>query len=167
MLAERGPWCGRAGVLLVLASWFGCASSSATLPRLALEQRRGRIVLVDFFASGCSPCRQAVPLHGELALRFAGDVDVVIVSVDAELGPLVELAARTDAPLALVHDPAAARRFSVVAMPTLLLFDRGGRLRWRHEAFEPSDREDIERAIIALLRQGGVTPSLPKGPRLP
>ena len=62
-------------------------------------------VLVDFWAIWCGPCRQMAPIIDSLAERYAGKVKIGKLDVD--------------------HNPAAAQRFNVRGIPTMLLFKEG------------------------------------------
>ena len=120
---------------------------------LRLADLRGRVVLIDFFASWCEPCRDSLPYAAELERRYGDALAIVAVSLDTSRAALGRFLADLEAPQRIVHDPSArsAEIFDVQAMPTLLVLDRGGNVRHRHESFRPADRAPIERTIRALI----------------
>jgi thioredoxin 1 len=79
------------------------AVTDATFDQVVL--RSNRPVLVDFWAEWCPPCRPMARTLAELAPEFAGQIDFVALNAD--------------------ENPEATRRYRVLSMPTLLLFEQG------------------------------------------
>ena len=117
---------------------------------------RGRVVLLDFFASWCEPCRQSLPFYAELQRRYDSRLTVVAVSLDEREEDLRRFVDEMRLDVRILHDPSgrSAERLNVRAMPTLFLIDRHGLVRARHESFRPADREAIERKVRELCRDG-------------
>ena len=132
---------------------------------LRLADLRGKVVLVDVWASWCVPCRDALPAWAELRTRLGNDqFEVVGVSVDDErelaVGFVAELAVGIpmvwDGPgsqTSAVGDSAGSlmQRFPVTTMPTAFLLDQQGVVRYVHRGFEPTSAADIEARVRALL----------------
>jgi peroxiredoxin len=128
-----------------------------------LEDLRGHVVLLNFWATYCIPCLTELEAYRALQLRHAneagpglpGGLRIVAVSVD---GPQTVARARSFArtrafPFPVVLDPEqdAYRLYNVSVMPTSLLIDAEGRIVHRQEGFQPGDEADLERRIEALL----------------
>ena len=121
---------------------------------LALADLHGKVVLLDFWASWCGPCRQSFPLYeklrGELPQQqFA----VLAINLDEMAdGPLAFLAEHPVGYTSLA-DPAGevARQFGLVGMPSSFLIDRDGIVRARYTGFKPQDIDEIRREVLALL----------------
>ncbi len=121
---------------------------------VALVPPAGRLLLLDFFASWCVPCREALPQHAALAARYEGRVDFVLVSVDEDPVALEALLQRQPAlPFPVGLDPAgrAAAAFEVRAMPTAVLLDAEGHERWRGAAYS-------EEALVGALEAAVASP---------
>lgn len=123
---------------------------------VALAALRGRVVCLDFWASWCPPCREALPALDALARRLGGrGLTVVAIGVDAERAPAERfLAERLPAPsLTLLYDPAAASlmRLGPGGMPALYLIDRDGIVRRVEAGYDPARLEEVERAVERLL----------------
>ena len=146
----------RAVALLLTA----CASAPPPAPvapvDATLRELRGRVVLLDFFASWCEPCRQSLPFYAELQRRYDSCLTVVAVSLDEREEDLRRFVDEMRLDVRVLHDPSgrSAERLNVRAMPTLFLIDRHGLVRARHESFRPADRETIERKVRELCRNG-------------
>jgi len=85
-------------------------------------------VLVDFWASWCSPCKMIAPIVEELASQYAGQIKVAKVDVDA--------------------NPITPGMFGVLSIPTLMLF-RGGQAAERIVGYQP--KQALEAKLQAAL----------------
>jgi thiol-disulfide isomerase/thioredoxin len=112
---------------------FGGASPvTFTLPtpsggEVALESRRGSVVLVHFFATWCEPCLTELPALNRLAQRGDGKIKVLAVSV-AEPGARVRRffqATPVDFPVLLDRERAVAKAWNVSTLPTTIVLDAG------------------------------------------
>jgi cytochrome c biogenesis protein CcmG, thiol:disulfide interchange protein DsbE len=125
---------------------------------LALSSLRGRVVLLDVWASWCVPCKQELPMLDAIAgrLRDRG-VEVLAVSIDQERGNVTKfLESRSRWALTVAHDPdgVIADRLQPEKMPTSYVIDREGIVRFINSGFEPSDAREIERKLTELAGSG-------------
>ena len=124
---------------------------------LALSSLRGKVVLLDVWASWCGPCKQELPMLDAIAgrLRKRG-VEVLAVSVDQERENVDKfLGSRGKWHLTVAHDPkgAIADTFQPEKMPTSYVIDRAGVIRYVNSGFEPSDAPEIERRLADLASE--------------
>ena len=120
-----------------------------------IANSKGRILLVDFWATWCAPCKVSFPALDALAtsLRDRG-VDVLAVSVDAERKDLDDfIAAQPIKTMRILLDPGmtAADAFKVGALPTSFIIDRQGKIRFTHTGYGPDAVERFGAEIRALL----------------
>ena len=120
-----------------------------------IAKSKGRILLVDFWATWCAPCKVSFPALDALAtsLKDRG-VDVLAVSVDAERKDLnAFLAAQPIKTMRILLDPqmTAADAFKVGALPTSFIIDRQGKIRFTHTGYGPEAVERFGAEIRALL----------------
>ena len=118
---------------------------------------RGKVVLVDFWASWCGPCRQAFPKYDAMGKRHAEAGFVVLgVNVDEQRADAERFLKAVPVSFEVAFDSGgnAPRAFGVTAMPTSYLVGRDGRVRAVHLGFKPSDAEKIEAEVIAALKEG-------------
>jgi thiol-disulfide isomerase/thioredoxin len=128
-------------------------------PSLDLARHRGSVVVVDFWASWCKPCRQSIPWLNELRARYGSQGLVIVgVNVDAERQDAERFLRNTPIDFEIVFDPGGelARRFALKGMPSSLVFDREGKLVATHIGFQHSSRAAREADLRELL--GEVSP---------
>jgi thiol-disulfide isomerase/thioredoxin len=123
---------------------------------LGLSDYRGKVVLLDVWASWCGPCKQELPMLDDIAKRLHGDVVVLAVSVDQERANVTKfLKARPHWALTIAHDPQGqvADRFAPEKMPTSYVIDREGVIRYVNSGFVPGDAAVIERRLVDVARR--------------
>lgn len=118
----------------------------------SLRQTRGHIVVINFFATWCPPCRAETPSLNAAAKRYAGK-DVVFIGVDdAETAPLVaQFVHSKNVPYQVVMDTsgAAEKMYDVRAIPTTYVIDRNGVIRYRQ--VDELNAAVLDRALDAVV----------------
>lgn len=123
---------------------------------LALSDLRGRVVLLNIWATWCKPCREEIPALETLYQRHrAAGFDVIGVSIDApsEAGRLRPFVTELGATYPLWHDPddRVSSTFLALGVPASYLIDRDGILRWRHMGPVRADDPALTAALTATL----------------
>lgn len=123
-----------------------------------LADYRGKVVLVNVWATWCSPCRKELPELQTLHHAHGPDFAVIGISTDKPRNHKNVHALmrqfQIDYPVVLDPDGAAASVFGVNGYPTSVLLDRNGVARWRREGIiQPHDTEAAA-AITAALQAG-------------
>ena len=142
--------------LLLSASQTATASEPAPPDWPVLKNYAGKVVLVDFWASWCTPCLRSFPWMNDLQQRHAGQgLVVVAVNLDQERALADAFLKKSPAQFRIEYDTRGdiARQFGVEAMPTSFLIDRKGQVRVRHAGFRDAQRADRERQIEQLLKE--------------
>jgi thiol-disulfide isomerase/thioredoxin len=159
-------------VLVAAGLGVGCASArpipdaatTGALQATTLDGRvvrlgelRGKVVLLDFWATWCVPCRESLPFYAELQRELGPrGLQVVAVSVDSGTDEVRRYFGSAGPPFLVLRDPdgaTLAERLSVRVMPTSFLIDRSGATRYRQEGFSPADRDPLRSRIFSLLVQ--------------
>ncbi len=108
--------------------------------RVSLRGLRGKVVLVDFWATWCGPCRVMTPVLQRMHTRYAArGLAVVGVNVDED-GPGIVPRFRqhygVEYPMVYDVGMGASARYEIRSLPTLLVIDRDGHVRYRHSGTE-------------------------------
>ncbi|MEC7520701.1 MAG: TlpA disulfide reductase family protein [Myxococcota bacterium] len=126
----------------------------ANAERIDLAQHRGSVVVVDFWASWCEPCAEAMPALERIYQRYRGQGLVVIgVSEDRTADNARGFLSRTRVSFPVMHDAdhSVANRFRPPTMPSTYIIDRQGVVRHVHSGFRGGDAATLERQIRELL----------------
>lgn len=172
------------GPALLAVAWLGGAGAAQagqaagkraaefSLPGLQggmtqLAELRGKVVLLDFWATWCEPCTKELPelekLHRELA---AQGVVVVGVSLDKERKNALELSTTLKLTFKLLHDPEGkvAELYDPPKMPSSYIIDRDGVVRFVNEGFTgAADVAKLKRQLVQLSQQKPAVPTPPPG----
>ncbi len=113
----------------------------------------GRVVLVEFWATWCPPCRGTLTWLGELRKRHGDRIAVLALAVESDEAKVHELAGQLDLPLLwAMGSPELVRTFGdISAVPTLFLFDGRGRAAGAYYGAPPDLHAQVEARISALL----------------
>lgn len=121
---------------------------------IRLSSLRGKVVLLDFWASWCAPCQEELPLLDDLAVRLKSKgIEVVGLSIDESQADAEQFLTRKSAwSLTLGHDPQqkTADQFKPPKMPTSYVIDRTGVVRQMNAGFERADLKKIEAQLLEL-----------------
>jgi len=120
------------------------------------EVTKGKVVLVDFWASWCAPCRKSFPTLNELQQRYGGKGLVVIaVNVDERRASMDQFVKNIPATFPVVRDAEQklVAAVAVESMPTSFLLDASGHVRFVHVGYlGDATRTDYIREIEELLK---------------
>jgi peroxiredoxin len=128
------------------------ALKDSTGKSVTLESYRGKIVLLDFWATWCHGCKEEIPWFSEFERRYSKQgLAVVGVSLDDDGWKIVKpFLATANIPYRVVlGDDATAKKYGIEAMPDTFLIDRQGRLAVAYKGMV--DKDDVEANIKAML----------------
>lgn len=123
---------------------------------LDLKGLRGHVVYVDFWASWCTPCRQSFPWMKALESTYGNrGLSVVAIDLDHDRQDAQRFLRMFKPNFPVIFDPAGtlAQRFNVMGMPTSVLIDREGKIRYQHVGFLLKQRAEYEQQVLGLLAQ--------------
>jgi peroxiredoxin len=123
--------------------------------QLRLSTYRGKIVLLDFWATWCDPCREEIPQFVDLQNKYRGDgLQIIGVSMDDSPQPVREFYAhfKMNYPVAIGNAKIGDLYGGILGLPVALVIDRDGRVYARH--IGAIDVAVLEKEIVALLPPG-------------
>ncbi len=129
-----------------------------TLPQLDgtpvnLSDYRGRVVIMEFWATWCGPCRYSTPSVEAIYRRNRDRGMTVLLVNEGEAAEPVRVWAgqRFTAPILLDRDGRVGARYGVAAIPTLFIIDQEGRLMYRHGGYGGGLERSLQRILDELL----------------
>jgi thiol-disulfide isomerase/thioredoxin len=137
------------------APGFSLPLRGGTAP-LGLDKLRGQVVMVNFWASWCGPCREEFPLLDQVYKKYKPlGFTMLGVNVEPESKDAEGFIAKTPVtfPIVFDKDSAVSKLYHVEGMPSTVLIDRNGVLRWVHRGYKPGDENEYLDHVRALLRE--------------
>jgi len=129
---------------LMLTNWINSKP-------LKLDELKGKVVLLEFWATWCPSCIAMIPHHNELAKKYA-DQGLVFIGIcdedQAEKIPALAKKTGIQYPVAVDINNATSHRYKCDSTPDFYLIDRKGILRW-----PDIETEDVEKGIELLLKE--------------
>jgi len=139
-------------------TWKGVESVSGAFPA-SLAALRGHVVLLDFWATWCGPCRVFIPKLGALQARYgAQGLNVLGVSTeDAEDVATFAQRASLKYPVGVDKNSETTRTYGVMSLPTLVVIDKRGMIRDVSIGYDSSEDARLESRVRTLLAEQAPT----------
>ena len=121
-----------------------------------LSQYKGQVVMVNFWATWCGPCQQEMPLLDQMYKKYKpAGFTLIGVNVDKEAPAVKEVLARKPVSFPVLLDPANAvsKAYHVDEMPSSVIIDRKGEIRYVHRGYKPGDENEYQDRIRQLIRE--------------
>jgi len=123
---------------------------------LRLEDFRGEVVMLNFWASWCGPCRQEMPLMDEIYKKYKKlGFTILAVNVDEDSADADRFlkSVPVSFPVLYDNDSKTSELFDIDAMPTTVMIDRDGNKRFLHRGYKSGYEEDYKKQVKQLIRE--------------
>jgi peroxiredoxin len=154
-------------IIIFFAALSGCEKAprppEGTAPEFVLKDTggksvrlsdyRGKVVLLEFWATWCPPCKLAIPDLNELHERYKGkDFALLSISVDDSLDTLKPFVEEYGIKFpVLVNDAEVERLYGIINIPATLIIDKEGNIAGKHLGYVPGTKEMLTKEIEELL----------------
>lgn len=123
---------------------------------IALNDLKGQVVMINFWASWCGPCRQEMPLLDQMHKKYESlGFKLLGVNVEADTKDAELMLARIPVTFPILFDKEnkVSQLYSVNAMPSTVFIDRKGNVRYLHRGYKAGDESEYLNQIRALLKE--------------
>ena len=129
---------------------------SRTGGEVSLSSLKGKVVLINFWATWCGPCRKEMPLLEQIHKKYA-PLGFTMLGVNVEEDTRLMDTFLKDVPVTfpVLLDPAngVSKLYNVSAMPSTVIVDRKGNVRFIHQGYKPGDENKYQDLIRQLIRE--------------
>jgi thiol-disulfide isomerase/thioredoxin len=121
-----------------------------------LDQYKGQVVMLNFWASWCGPCREEMPILEKLHAKYKPmGFTMIGVNVEPDSAEAAKWLKATPVTFPILFDTKSevSKLYSVASMPSTVIIDRKGNLRWLHRGYKAGDENEYLNQIRALVRE--------------
>ena len=129
---------------------------SSTGENVRLAEQRGQVVMLNFWASWCGPCRQEMPLLEEMSKRYSAAGFVLYgVNVEEDNTDAKKLIKQLGVTFPILYDTEskASSLYNVDAMPTTVVIDKKGVIRFVNRGYKAGDEVKYREQIRELIKE--------------
>lgn len=129
---------------------------SSTGENVRLAEQRGQVVMLNFWASWCGPCRKEMPLLDEMSKRYSAAGFVLYgVNVEEDNADAKKLLKELGVTFPVLFDTEskASSLYNVDAMPTTVVIDKKGEIRYVNRGYKPGDENKYRDQILELIKE--------------
>lgn len=123
---------------------------------IKLSELRGRVVLVNFWATWCAPCKKELPYFNHLYKKYQGlGLEILGINIDKMTSRAEGMSDALALSFPILLDPSGktSNRYGIRSMPTTFIVAKDGTLRHVHWGFSPTDSARYEKEIRGLLKE--------------
>ena len=123
---------------------------------VSLAQYKGQVVMLNFWASWCGPCRQEMPLLESIYKKYHRlGFTMIGVNVEPDSNAANEWLKQTPVSFPILYDKDSkvSRMYDVAGMPSTVIIDRAGKVRVLHRGYKPGDENEYLDSIRTLVRE--------------
>jgi peroxiredoxin len=124
--------------------------------KVSLADLKGQVVMINFWATWCGPCRQEMPLFAQLQSKYE-PLGFTLLAVNVEPDSAAAVTWLKGMPITFPilfdTDSAVAGRFGVEGMPSTVFVDRNGQVRYVHRGYKPGDEGKYADMIRSLVKE--------------
>jgi thiol-disulfide isomerase/thioredoxin len=129
---------------------------SSTGENVRLAEQRGKVVMLNFWASWCGPCRQEMPLLDAMHKRYGEHgFQLYGVNVEEDNTDAKKMIKDMGVTLPVLYDPEskASTLYKVDAMPTTVMIDKKGQIRYVNRGYKAGDENKYRDQIRELIKE--------------
>jgi thiol-disulfide isomerase/thioredoxin len=155
-----------ATALLIAVPASNAASGSGPAPQFTLDSRagskislaqyKGQVVMLNFWASWCGPCRQEMPLLENIYKKYNKmGFTLIGVNVEPDSKAAEGFLQQTPVSFPVIYDKdsTVSKAYDVSGMPSTVIIDRKGNIRVLHRGYKPGDENEYLDSIRTLVRE--------------
>ncbi len=123
---------------------------------LKLSEFRGDVVMINFWASWCGPCRQEMPLLDAMYERYQPmGFTLLGVNVEEDSSKAAALLEEIPVKFPILFDDqnTVSQLYNLVAMPSTVFVDRDGNVRYVHLGYQAGDEDEYDKQLRTLIRE--------------
>jgi peroxiredoxin len=123
---------------------------------VSLGQYKGQVVMLNFWASWCGPCRQEMPLLDSIYTKYKRmGFTLIGVNVEPDSKSANDWLKQTPVSFPILYDKESkvSKMYDVEGMPSTVIIDRAGKVRALHRGYKPGDENEYLDSIRTLVRE--------------
>jgi len=123
---------------------------------LDLQKNRNKVLLIDFWATWCPPCKKSMPFLNKLRNEFFDKgFEVIAINVDETTEDARKFLQKYPVDYVIAYDPKGEcpAKYEVKAMPSSFIIDKNGKIRHIHLGFRSSDKKIMTDQVLELLQE--------------